>query len=53
MSESVVKLIVRAVLSCGLMAGGLFILIDNTIDNAELDKAATSWIGFVIGYWLR
>jgi len=52
MSETAMKLIVRVVISLGLMGGGLFILASPTIDG-ELEKAAIGWIGLVTGYWLR
>jgi len=52
MSENATRLIVRVVISFGLMATGLFILINPTI-NGELEKAAVGWIGLVTGYWLR
>ena len=53
MSENATRLIVRAVLSLGLMAAGLFILVDNPTGNMQVQQAATGWIGLVIGYWLR
>ncbi len=53
MSEDVTKLIVRAVMSLGLMTAGLFILIASPVDNQALEQAATGWVGLVIGYWLR
>jgi hypothetical protein len=52
MSENVLKLSVRAVMSLGLMAAGLYILIENP-GNQQLEQAATGWIGVTIGYWLR
>lgn len=47
------RLLVRVVLSLGLMAAGLFILIDNPTGSTEVQQAATGWIGLVCGYWLR
>jgi len=52
MPESVLKLTVRAVMSLGLMAAGLYILIASP-GNEQLEQAATGWIGVTIGYWLR
>ena len=52
MSESVIRLTVRIVLSLGLMAAGLYILISST-GNSELEKASYTWIGLITGYWLR
>lgn len=39
-------------ISLGLMGAGLFILIGGDA-NDGLEKAATGWIGLVLGYWLR
>lgn len=52
--SNAVKLLVQTVISLGLLASGLYVLL--TVDwstNAELAAAATGWIGIVVGYWLK
>ena len=51
MLENNVRLIVRVVLSLGLMESGLWILIDGDT-SPDLEKAAIGWIGLTMGYWL-
>ena len=54
MKERMVRLIVQAVVSLSLLAGGLYVLISVDLNqNPELVAAASGWIGLVIGFWLR
>ena len=54
MSEQRARLIVRVVLSLGLIGAGLFTVITvSPSSDPELFGAATGWIGLVMGYWLR
>ena len=52
MGGTTTRLIVRIVLSMGLMGAGLFILISGGSSD-ELENAAFIWIGIILGYWLR
>lgn len=52
MGENTTRLLVRIVLSLGLMGAGLFILISGA-STPDVEKAAFGWIGLVVGYWLR
>jgi hypothetical protein len=51
-TENQVKLGMAVLLSLVLVAAALYILIG---DNASggLEKAATGWIGIIIGYWIK
>ena len=53
MPENALRLVVRVVLSLGLMSVGLFILVTSDGISGELDKAALSWVSLITGYWLR
>ncbi len=35
-----------------LLAAGLYVLLSKEAD-ADLQKAATGWIGIILGYWLK
>jgi hypothetical protein len=48
-----VKLIGAAVVSLVLLIAGLYILIFKNGASDALQKAATGWIGLVVGYWLK
>ena len=52
MGETTTRLVVRVVLSLGLMGVGLWILISGNV-SPDLEKAAIGWIGLTMGYWLR
>ncbi len=52
MTENQIRLAMAALLTVVLMAAGLIILFEDSA-NADLQKAATGWIGIVIGYWLK
>jgi len=52
MSENRVRLLMAAVISIALMVSGLYILLSEN-SNSDLQKAATGWIGVIIGYWLK
>jgi hypothetical protein len=54
MTAHVFRLLVQTVISLGLLASGVYILV--TIDlaaNKELALAAAGWIGLVTGFWLK
>jgi hypothetical protein len=54
MTAPIFRLLVQTVVSLGLLASGVYILV--TIDlaaNKELGFMAAGWIGLVAGYWLR
>ena len=53
MGENTTRLIVRIAISLALMGAGLFILIVKTDSSPELEKAAFTWIGLTVGYWMR
>ena len=49
-----IKLLMAVVISLGLLASGMFILLTfNWGENPQMVSAATGWIGLVIGVWLR
>ena len=53
-SNPTAKLLVQAIISLGLVAAGVYVLI--TADwgtKPALVAAATGWIGLVVGYWLK
>lgn len=52
-TRDLVKLIGAAVVSLALLIAGLYILIFKNGASDALQKAATGWIGLVIGYWLK
>ena len=52
MRTNTIRLLVRVVLSLGLVGAGLFVVISGA-SNPDVEKAAFGWIGLVIGYWLR
>ena len=48
------RLAVQAIISLGLIAAGVYVLV--TIDwrtNPALAAAASGWIGLAVGYWLK
>ncbi|HEX3432642.1 MAG TPA: hypothetical protein VHT25_01105 [Solirubrobacteraceae bacterium] len=51
-SKELAKLIGAGLVSLVLLVFGLIILLHNGSD-ADLEKAATGWIGLVAGYWLK
>lgn len=54
MREKTVRLLVAIILSLGLVAAGLWILVAVDLSkNPELGAAASGWIGLVVGFWLR
>lgn len=52
MLEKNARTTVRVVLSLGLVASGLFILIANN-SNPDLEKAAIGWVAWILGYWMK
>jgi hypothetical protein len=52
MSENRVRLLMAVLISVALMGVGLYILLSES-SNSDLQKAATGWIGVIIGYWLK
>jgi hypothetical protein len=52
MSEDLVRLLMAVLISTVLMAAGLYILFTEG-SNPDLQKAATGWIGVIVGYWLK
>ena len=51
---SEIKLLMAVVVSLGLLASGMFILLTfNWGENPQMVSAATGWIGLVIGTWIR
>jgi hypothetical protein len=40
------------IISLVLLAAGLYILLADHA-SSDLEKAATGWIGIIIGYWLK
>lgn len=52
MSENRIRLLMAALISVVLMGAGLYILLSKG-SNQDLQKAATGWIGIIIGYWLK
>ncbi len=52
-TENTTRLIVRIVVSLSLLAAGLFVLIARPDSSPELEKAAFTWIGLTVGYWMR
>jgi hypothetical protein len=52
MSDDQVRLSMAVLISVVLMAAGLYILFADG-SNQDLQKAATGWIGIIIGYWLK
>jgi hypothetical protein len=40
------------VISVVLLLAGLYVLLVDHA-NSDLEKAATGWIGVIIGYWLK
>jgi high-affinity Fe2+/Pb2+ permease len=51
-SEDQIRLTVAVVLSAVLLAAGLYVLLGES-SNPDLQKAATGWIGVIIGYWFK
>lgn len=54
MTHASFRLLVQMVVSLGLMASGIYILV--TVDlttNKELGLLAAGWIGGVVTYWLK
>lgn len=52
MTENQVRLLMAVLLSLILLGAGLFVLLADSA-NSDLQKAATGWIGVIIGYWLK
>ncbi len=52
MSEDAAKLLIAFAISVALLAAGLYILLAEHA-SADLQKAATGWIGVILGYWLK
>jgi predicted transporter len=52
MSETRVRLLMAVLISVVLLGAGLYILLSKN-SNSDLQKAATGWIGVIIGYWLK
>jgi hypothetical protein len=50
--RAALKLIFQFVISMALLVGGAYVLIKSGT-SSELQKAATGWIGLVVGYWLK
>ncbi len=54
MSERSVRLIVRVVLSLGLLAAGLYLVLTvSPGTDPELFGVGMGFVGLVTGYWLR
>lgn len=51
MSQDLVRLLVAVVISFVFVGAGLYILAEG--GHPDLQKAATGWIGLILGYWLR
>lgn len=52
MSEDGVKLLIAFVISAVLLGAGLYVLLAERA-SPDLQKAATGWIGVILGYWLK
>lgn len=52
LNEDEVKLIMQVDVSLVMLGAGLWILLGAGA-GPDLEKAATGWIGLVVGYWLR
>ena len=54
MTPDLFRLGVQTVVSLGLLASGVFVLVgvDGSV-NRELHLAAAGWIGGVLTYWLK
>ena len=54
MTTAIFRLVVQTVISLGLLASGVFILVTTEwTANPQLALAAAGWIGLVAGYWLK
>lgn len=52
LSADLVRLLMSVLVSLVMLGVGIYILLHGEA-NADLQKAATGWIGLVIGYWLQ
>ena len=52
MTKDEVKLAMQVLISLALLVAGLVILLTQS-GSADLQKAATGWIGILVGYWLK
>ncbi len=52
MTRDEVKLAMSVAVSAILLAAGLYVVLSND-GGADLQKAATGWIGLILGYWLQ
>ena len=52
LNEAEAKLLMQLIVSIALLAAGFWILLHGNA-SADLQKAATGWIGLVAGYWLK
>ena len=54
MTPAIFRLLVQTVVSLGLLASGVYILVtvDMTV-NKELGLLAAGWVGGVLTYWLK
>ena len=50
--SDITKVVGAGVLSLILLAAGFYVLLHGR-HTADLQKAATGWIGLVAGYWLK
>jgi hypothetical protein len=47
-----IRLIGTIVVSLVFLVGGFYILLHNGTSD-DLQKAATGWLGLILGYWLK
>jgi hypothetical protein len=54
MKTDLFRLAVQTVISLGLLASGVFVLVTTDWNtNPEISIAAAGWVGLVAGYWLK
>ena len=51
---SQVKLLMAVVVSLGLLASGMYVLLRfDWGANPQMVASATGWLGLVVGYWMK
>jgi hypothetical protein len=54
MKTDLLRLGVQTVISLGLLASGIYVLVTTDWNaNPEISLAAAGWVGLVAGYWLK
>ena len=49
-----IKLLMAVVVSLGLLASGMYVLLTfNWAENPQMVASASGWLGLVLGYWLK